>query len=238
MPDSSTKKHVAGSPSVKTIDPASRRSTRPWSANSASWSSASDSNRNSVRSSAGSEPIVHRASRYRCTNETAIAPSPTAEATRFTDLRPYVAGGEDAGTLDSRWYGSRGSDQPAGRRPSATRSVPVSTNPSGSRVTTPSSHSVRGWAPMKTNRPLRVDGALLPGVEVTQGDLLQVVGAGAGDHLGTGVHLDGVDAGDLVDQVLRHRGQQVPTADQHVHPAGVPGEVDRRLPGRVAPPMM
>src|SRR5205085_12251898 len=33
----------------------------------------------------GGEGRAHRSSRYRCTRVTAMAPSPTAEATRFTD---------------------------------------------------------------------------------------------------------------------------------------------------------
>ena len=55
------------------------------------------------------------------------------------------------GTLVSRWYGGRSSSQPAGGRPSSVRSGPVLMKPCGSRMTVPSSQSVNGAAPMKTN---------------------------------------------------------------------------------------
>lgn len=80
-----------------------------------------------------------------------MAPSPTADATRLTDAARTSPAAKTPGTLVSRWYGSRGSRQPAGRCPLVMRSVPVTTNPRSSRVTAPSSQSVWGSAPMKTN---------------------------------------------------------------------------------------
>ena len=52
------------------------------------------------------------------------------------------------GTLVSSAYGARASGQCA---PSPTRSVPVTTKPLASRITSGPSQSVRGEAPMNTN---------------------------------------------------------------------------------------
>ena len=94
----------------------------------------------------------HLISRYRCTSMTAMAPSPTAEATRLADSARASPATNTPGILLSRWYGARSSIQPAGRSPTRGRSGPVITKPRSSRTTTPSSHSVRGNAPMNTNR--------------------------------------------------------------------------------------
>ena len=82
---------------------------------------------------------------------TAIAPSPTAEATRLADSARTSPATKMPGTLVSRWYGIRSSSQPRGRSPAADRSGPATTNPAESRTTTPSSQSVSGAAPMNKN---------------------------------------------------------------------------------------
>src|SRR4030095_15369502 len=61
----------------------------------------------------------HSTSKYRCTNVTAIAPSPTAEATRFPGSARTSPAANTPGRLVSRWYGSRSSGQPCGRPPRA-----------------------------------------------------------------------------------------------------------------------
>src|SRR5438445_3715738 len=61
-------------------------------------------------------------SRYRWTKVTAIAPSPTADATRFTELCRTSPAANDPGTLVSRKKGWRSSVQHAGGRPSENKS--------------------------------------------------------------------------------------------------------------------
>src|SRR3954468_1502351 len=92
----------------------------------------------------------HGDTRYRWASVTAIAPSPTAEATRLTESARASPATNTPGTLASSGHGSRSSGQPRGRWPSTTRSGPVTRNPRSSRSRVPSSHSVRGWAPMNT----------------------------------------------------------------------------------------
>ena len=79
---------------------------------------------------------------------TAIAPSPTADATRFADSDRTSPATKMPGTLVSRWYGGRSSGQPF---TSWAKSGPASTKPCWSRASTPSSQPVRGAAPMKMN---------------------------------------------------------------------------------------
>ena len=52
-------------------------------------------------------------------------------------------------------------------------------------------------------------------------------------HLGAGAHGDVRDVGYLLDEVVRHRGLERRGAHQHGHRAGVLGQVDGCLPGRV-----
>ena len=47
--------------------------------------------------------FAHCSARYRCTSVTAIAPSPTADATRLTDSARTSPATNTPGTLDSRW---------------------------------------------------------------------------------------------------------------------------------------
>src|SRR5437879_6362494 len=85
-------------------------------------------------------------------NCTAMAPSPTPEATRLTEPWRTSPATKMPGTLVSRRYGSRSRAQPRGRSaPSGIVSRPARTKPRASHSTTPSSQSVRGAAPMKMN---------------------------------------------------------------------------------------
>jgi hypothetical protein len=85
--------------------------------------------------------------RYSCTNWTAIAPSPTAEATRFTDPERTSPAAKTPGRLVSNRNGGRA--RPHDR--DCARAVPVRTNPFASRSMSEDSQSVRGVAPMKLN---------------------------------------------------------------------------------------
>src|SRR3954453_9386213 len=89
----------------------------------------------------------HASPRYWWMSETAIEPSPTALATRLIERARTSPATKIPGTVVSRRYGSRPSGQPA-----AFASGPARMKPRSSRPTTPSSHSVRGQAPMNTKQ--------------------------------------------------------------------------------------
>ena len=74
-----------------------------------------------------------------------MAPSPTAEATRFIESRRTSPAAKTPGTLVSSANGLRSSGQTI----ESGRSGPVSTKPRSSRSTDSPSHDVRGAAPMK-----------------------------------------------------------------------------------------
>src|SRR5580704_2445275 len=84
-------------------------------------------------------------------NCTATDPSPTPEATRFTEPCRTSPTANSPGTLVSSRKGSRSRVHPLGRWPSRIRSGPVSRKPRSSRSTKVPSQSVRGKAPMKMN---------------------------------------------------------------------------------------
>ena len=92
---------------------------------------------------------------------TAMAPSPTADATRLAESERTSPAANTPGTLVSRWYGSRSSGQP-GRCSDWFRSGPDTMNPWPSRATTPSSQPVLGAAPMKMNSWLASTGSVAP----------------------------------------------------------------------------
>src|SRR3984957_9855434 len=87
--------------------------------------------------------------RKRCTRWTAIAPSPTADATRLTLPARVSPTANIPGTLFSSRSGERLNGHWKFLYP--TRSGPVTTNPFLSRTMESSSHSVRGAAPAITN---------------------------------------------------------------------------------------
>src|SRR5687767_5609188 len=96
--------------------------------------------------------LHHIVARYRWTRYTDIAPSPTAEATRFMESSRTSPAAKTPGTLVSSVNGDRAWFHAVGER--ASRSCPVMTNPLASRTTSLPSQSVRGEAPMKTNSQL------------------------------------------------------------------------------------
>src|SRR5712692_7153317 len=71
----------------------------------------------------------YRLPRYWWMNWTAIEPSPTADATRFTERQRTSPATKMPGTLASSRYGSRSGVQPFGRLPSTIRSGPVGMKP-------------------------------------------------------------------------------------------------------------
>ena len=89
-----------------------------------------------------------------------MAPSPTADATRFIESCRTSPAAKTPGTLVSNAYGGRA----RGQRPGNERSIsgPVSTKPCGSRRTSVPSHSVRGDAPMKMNSQLVATSSVTP----------------------------------------------------------------------------
>src|SRR5215204_777722 len=90
--------------------------------------------------------------RYWWTNCTAIEPSPTAEATRFTDRWRTSPAAKMPAMLVSRKKGSLFSCHPFGRRPPRTRLRPVRMKPCGSLATASATQSVCGLAPIKIKR--------------------------------------------------------------------------------------
>jgi hypothetical protein len=85
--------------------------------------------------------------RYSCTNWKAIAPSPTAEATRFTDPERTSPAANTPGRLVSSRNGGRAMLHDR----DCERAAPVRTNPFASRSISEGSQSVRGVAPIKLN---------------------------------------------------------------------------------------
>src|SRR6185436_18052959 len=85
-----------------------------------------------------------------CTKETAIEPSPTADATRLMLPALTSPTAKIPGLLVSSKCGGRGSGHWAARSSSCDRSEPVLMNPRGSSVRHPWSQLVLGWAPVIT----------------------------------------------------------------------------------------
>ena len=104
VPESNTKKHEAGAPSAWIVAPAGYSTTRPRSASQPSCSSLRCSNRNRVRSCSGGNRSgsAHWCSRYVCRSWIAMAPSPTADATRLIELARTSPAANTPGTLASR----------------------------------------------------------------------------------------------------------------------------------------
>ena len=108
VPESSTKKQVAGCPSVMI---ARRRGSRRRAVGGdpgqlvlgqvGEQEQLAQPLRGQVL--AGIHLRTHWSARYRCTSVTAIAPSPTAEATRLTESARTSPATNTPGTLDSRW---------------------------------------------------------------------------------------------------------------------------------------
>ena len=85
------------------------------------------------------------------TNDTAIEPSPTADATRLMFPPRTSPTANTPGRLVSRRWGARDRGHFAVTRSSAVRSGPVLMNPFASSATQPRSHAVFGTAPIMMN---------------------------------------------------------------------------------------
>ena len=107
--------------------------------------------------------------------------------------------------------------------------------PWSSRASTPSSHSVRGAAPMKMNIRAQLTSSVSPVSVVDQGQFLQVVATHGAVHLGAGANGDLGVLFDLLDQVIRHRRLQRRGAHHDGHRCGVAGQEHRGLAGRIRP---
>ena len=114
----------------------------------------------------------------------AIDPSPTADATRLVDPWRTSPTANTPGRLVSNGIGGRSSGQPAGGRPSSSRSVPVSTNPHRSRRMGSGSQSVWGSAPIRMNSAVAGAVWVVPGGAVLEGQGGEVAVAVAIDRLG------------------------------------------------------
>src|SRR5215472_1906078 len=95
----------------------------------------------------------HSARKYSWTSWIAVAPSPTADATRLTERQRASPAANTPGMLVSKKYGSRSSLQRLGARPDRSTSRPVRMYPLESISTTPASHCVWGVPPTSTNNP-------------------------------------------------------------------------------------
>src|SRR6185503_17567983 len=98
----------------------------------------------------GDSPVNYSAS-TRCTKETAIEPSPTADATRLMLPLRTSPTAKTPGRLVSSRCGGRASGHRAVSRSPADRSGPVLMNACASRARQPLSHAVLGTAPVIRN---------------------------------------------------------------------------------------
>ena len=174
-------------------------------------------------------------SRRRWASATAMAPSPTAPATRLVEPLRASPAAKSPGTLVSSGNGSRSSGQPAGRRPWARRSGPVEQvarpidedagagRPAGAGDAADAQEQRAGRQPL--GRPLGVDDR------------------DRGEGLPARVHLrdlraeadvDEVAALDALDEVRGHGLPEPIAADEHRHPGAVVRQVQNGLAGRVA----
>src|SRR5215471_9653701 len=95
----------------------------------------------------------HTARKYSWTSWIAVAPSPTADATRLTERQRASPTANTPGMLVSKKKGSRSSLHPLGGWPERSKSRPVKIYPLASISMVPASHSVWGVPPTRTNRP-------------------------------------------------------------------------------------
>src|SRR6266478_9081533 len=87
-----------------------------------------------------------------CTKDTAIEPSPTADATRFKFPPRISPTANTPGKLVSRRYGGRERGHLAFAKSSVVRSRPVLIKPAASHATQPPSHAEFGTAPVIEKR--------------------------------------------------------------------------------------
>ena len=166
-------------------------------------------------------------------NCTATDPSPTPEATRFTEPWRTSPTAKMPGTLVSSRNGSRSSVQPLGRchrgsdqgRSEETALVALDqiAQPVGARQG--SNKDEHRSSPARAR-------ALLVSEQRTEISS-RCVSPCASATLAFGPHLNVGRLFDLIDQILRHGAGERTAAHQHDHALRVLGEVHRRLAGRI-----
>ena len=125
---------------------------------------------------------------------TAIAPSPTADATRLADSARTSPAAKTPGTLVSRWNGWRSRFHPGGS--CAVHGQVRAGEDEAARV---ADHACRrasrcaARAPMNTNSQPASTVSVSPVVLVPQRDLLELLVAVRLDDLGAGAHVDVLD---------------------------------------------
>ena len=153
---------------------------------------------------------------------------PTAVATRLIDPARTSPTAKTPGRLvsrDSRMV-------PSGP---AVTSRPVRTKPAWSRSTSSGSQEVRGTDPISTNRPPAGTSSVSPPCGVAEGQAHQApVLAAAAEHGGAVAEGDVAGGLELGDEVVRHARRQRRAAHEEGDLPRVAGEVERRLPRRVA----
>jgi hypothetical protein len=116
--------------------------------------------------------------------------------------------------------------------------LPVSTKPFGSRWMVSASQSVKGVAPIMTNRAPAGRGFGRTSESVAQGQALQAARSmGAGDF-GLEPDVDVLGTADVADQVVTHPLGEVCAAHGQGDLAGVLAEVDGGMPAEFAPSAM
>jgi hypothetical protein len=142
-----------------------------------------------------------------------------------------IAGGEDAGQAGLQRARRAGQSPPgahgqvgSGEDEPVLVAADLGRQPVGARHGADEDHQRRGGNDLSA-----------AGSRVSQGQGLQLPGAGGGGDLGGGSDADVGRRGDLVDQVLRHPRGQGLAADHDGDLPGVPGQVDRGLAGGVGP---
>ena len=160
-----------------------------------------------------------------------MEPSPTADATRFTEPCRTSPPANTPGMLVSRANGLRSSGHVRGDT-----SAPVRMKPCGSRSMSEGSQSVQGCAPISRNRACASTRRLGAGREIAQDQMLEPPVSTTADHFGAEAYLDVLRRLDLVDQVLRHLRAQRTPSDHERDPARIAGEMEHGLSGGVGAP--
>ena len=137
-------------------------------------------------------------------NCTATDPSPTPDATRFTEPCRTSPTAKSPGIFVSSRKGSRSRVQPLGCCPSRMRSGPVRIKPRSSRSMRSASQSVRGSAPIKMNIAAGRYALDLPCIRTQNRNFFQMSLAVGFDHAGMRPDLNIGCLLDLVNQILRH----------------------------------
>ena len=161
-----------------------------------------------------------------------MEPSPTAEATRFTDPYRTSPTAKTPGTLDSRNIGSRRSGQ------SPALAVIQEVGPGHHEPGLIAAHGI--WQPLGARLgPDQDEQGSCPdrfgrtGFQVGKGQAFQAVLPGTAGHRDAATDGDVRGRIDLPDEVLGHAVRQRASPGEQGHPRSVFSEVDRCLPGGV-----